>query len=565
MPEYVHVSPTGVTQSIDELFNSPVVAFDVESTGLNQGKDVPIGISVATRSDAAWYLHKDWTAGLVQLFTPDRIFEAHHGKFDRNMAKKLGFAPDLIVDTLIASHLLQIKPADLKHVNKVILDNDIVEFEDLPVPVQALPFQQQAEYSGPHSYTTMGIWDKEFPMLKSRSLLKAFNQVEMPLVPVLSDMEMNGCLIDRKKLNEIGLILDENIAIHEQALKSLTGHSDINYNSPDQVADLFYNELKLPHPRQRTAPKKDGTSRWSTEAKYLEPLASKSAVIKIYLAYKGFQKLKGTYIDGIIEKLVGDWLYGKFNQEGTETSRLSSSEPNLQNIPARDPLGKTIREAWIAPPGYDVVKGDTSQLELRVIAHFSQDKRMLEAFRAGRDIHMETTMLIYGDPKRRFDGKTRNFEIVYGGGTHKNRELLKAAYPEVFEWVEYFGEQSESGYEVRTLYGRLREIDAFDADQPEWMHNHGRRMAVSTRIQGSAAEIVKIMMRRIWEKIKDTKIKMILQVHDELVFLVPHEISADFAQWLYKNMRFDELLVPIITEVSTGPSWGKTEKVKELV
>jgi DNA polymerase-1 len=379
----------------------------------------------------------------------------------------------------------------------------------------------------------------------------------MPLIPVLSDMELNGCNVSQKRLEEIGLIIDENIQITEGALRAMTHEPTLNFNSPDQVADLFYQKLGYKPPWQHTA------KRPSVEAKFLEPLKNKYPIISIYLQYKGYQKLKGTYVDGLIKTLLNGRIYGSFNQDGTETSRLSASKPNLQNIPARDELGRTIRTAWIAPPGTKLVKADASQLELRMIAHWSQDPRMLDAFRKGRDIHMETTMLMYNDAKRRPDGKTANFQIVYGGGTKKNRELLEEAYPGVFAWITKASFDAVEAGSARTLFGRNRRIYELEDERP-WMVEHGMRMAISTHIQGSSAEIIKILMRRVWNRMHDTEIKMVLQVHDELVFEVPIPVVDDFCQFLYKTMRYDELSLPFTVEVKVGDNWGTMKDVKEL-
>jgi DNA polymerase-1 len=370
-------------------------------------------------------------------------------------------------------------------------------------------------------------------------------------------MELTGCLVSRPKLEEIGKIIDENVAVVEGALRSMTHEPTLNFNSPDQVADLFYNKLNIKPPWQHTE------KRPSVEAKYLEPMANRNPIIKLYLEYKGYQKLKGTYVDGLIKNLVNGRIYGNFNQDGTDTSRLSASKPNLQNIPARDELGRQIREAWIARPGCKIVKADASQLELRMFAHWSQDKRMLDAFRKGRDIHMETAILMYNDPKRRFDGKTANFSIAYGGGDKKTRTKLEEAYPELFAWIKQASFDAVEAGSARTIFGRHRRIHELEDERP-WMVEHGMRMAISTMIQGSSAEIIKILMRKVWNKIHDTEIETNLQVHDELVFTVPIPIVDDFCQWLYKNMRYDELSLPFVVEVKVGDNWGNMKTIKEL-
>jgi DNA polymerase-1 len=548
---------SGVTQSIEEIFNAPVLALDAESTGLNTGSAIPVGVSVASRPDAAFYLHKDYREGLAQITSPDKTIFGHNIKYDRSMLKKLGFTINNVVCTLVACHMLEMRPADLKTVNKVVLDQDIREYDDLPEPVQNLTLQEQTDYSGPHSYTALQLWDAVQPQMIKKGLLKAFTSVELPLIPVLSDMELNGNTVSAPRLKELGAVIDQNINLYEYKLKYKSGISDVNWNSPDQVADVFYKRMGIKEPWQKTS-----SGRGSMDMKILEKKATKYPIIADYIEYKHMQKLKGTYIDGILERMIADHIFGNFNQEGTGTSRLSSSDPNLQNIPVKGDLGHQIRTAWTAPYGTLLIKADMSQLELRMIAHWSQDKNMLAAFRAGRDIHMETAMLVWGDPKRRPDAKTLNFQIVYGGGEEKNIALLKAAYPGVFAWIERASREARECHSARTLFGRLRSIDELK-DPRDWMQEHGERMAISTMIQGSSAEIVKILMRRVWEGMHDTDIKMVLQVHDELVFEVPIPLVDYFAQWLYKTMRYDELSVPFVTEVKVGKNWGEMSSVKE--
>lgn len=558
MNTYLFRSRDDTQQSLNEVMGSPVLAFDVESTGLNAGRAVPLGVSVASLPGAAFYVSKDYMPGLVFLEDPSKVLIAHNGKFDRSMLKKAGYTVDSIIDTMIAAHLIGTYPLKLKSLTNVVLGYDITEYDELHRPVQQLSFQEAAEYSCPHAYSTMSIWNKLYGELKRLGFVKVFMNIEMPLIPVLSDMELNGVCINKDKLIELGKEFDGNIEILEDAMNSCSGTVGINWNSPDQVADMFFNKLKFPAPHVHTT-----KGRPSVDERYLEPLVDKYPLVNLYFRYKGYQKLKGTYVDGIVRLLVGDRVYGNFNQTGTGTSRLSSSNPNLQNIPVRDEDGRKIRTAFVAPPGKKLVKADDSQLELRMMAHRSQDPAMLGAFRARRDIHLETAMRVYHDLNRRYDAKTLNYTVQYGGGDKRSQDAFFGAYPGVKLWIDMTTAECEESGCARTLFGRVRRIYDLDSSIPR-IRAHGDREAISTCIQGSSAEVVKIQMRRVWEYIRNSSIRMVLQVHDELVFEVPEREVADFAQFLYKNMRYDELSLPFTVDVSVGDNWGEMEKVDEL-
>jgi len=519
MPTYTQYRRGGEAQDISEIFNADVLAFDAETTSLNNGKMIPVGVSVASRGDSAFYFHKDYSEGLLHLSDPDKVLIAHNGKYDRSALKKIGYKIDHVIDTLLGAHLLEIRPTDLKTCTEGLLNYKLVEFGELGAPVQALSFEEQAKYSCPHAYSTFALWDYIYPRLKQKGLLRAFNIVETPLIPVLSDMELTGCLVSQSKLEEIGKIIDENVSAVEGALRQMTHEPTLNFNSPDQAADLFYNKLNIKPPWQHTE------KRPSVEAKYLEPMANKNPIIKLYLEYKGYQKLKGTYVDGLIKNMVNGRIYGNFNQDGTDTSRLSASKPNLQNIPARDELGRQIREAWVARPGCKIVKADASQLELRMIAHWSQDERMLDAFRHDRDIHLETTMLIFNDAKRRSEGKTANFQIVYGGGAKKNRDLLEQAYPRVFEWIKQASFDAVEAGGARTLFGRNRRIHELEDERP-WMVEHGMRMAISTHIQGCLPSGSKILVKDVGYVNIESQVNNDISVWDGTRYVKAHVVYS---------------------------------------
>jgi len=551
MSDYAYLSLDGSLEDRQRLGESPILAFDVEGSGTNMGKDVPYGFSLACEPTGAYYADINSTYFRQLLSDPNRLYIAHNAKYDRSMMKKAGVMVDNLCDTMIAAHLLWEQKLSLKDLASKHIKMDVKAFDDVKRDFAQMSLQEMAEYSGPHAIAALRLWGALELKLKTFELLDIFWKIEMPLIPVLSDMELNGVMVDGDRLRSLGEQFDEKIALRIKALDILSQHPGMKHNSPNQVRDLLFNEFKL-----SSGPRTGKKKKPSVNAEYLVTIKDKHPYIPYYLRFKEYKKLKSTYVDGLLGKIVNGRIHCSFNQAGTETGRLSCSNPNLQNIPMRSEEGKRIRTAFVAPPGHMLVKADYNQLELRVMAHCSKCVPMIKAFLNGEDVHEQTAIRVFGGKKRRDDAKTLNFQIIYGGGDAKERQKFFAAYPEIKRWTDITTKQArEAGY-VQTLGGRIRLI-------PEWEFlyslQRGDKKAISHIIQGSAAEAVKIGMRRAWEALKDSRAKMILQVHDELVFEVPEKEVPDVVKVLEKTLTYGELLIPLTVSISTGKNWGQME------
>ena len=416
--------------------------------------------------------------------------------------------------------------------------------------------EEMLEYSGPHSMSALMLWEVLEKELRKLKLLDVFWNIEMPFVPVLSDMEFNGVAVDGDTLTVLGREFDDKIAVIAEALGHWSGHPNMNHNSPQQVAKVLYEELKLPVGRSTS---KEGKP--SVDKRYLETIIDKHPYIRPYLLFKQYKTLKNSYVDSLRKQIVDGRIYGSFNQTRTRTGRLSSSDPNLQKIPQRTPIGRRIRTAFVAPEGQVLLKWDYDLFELKGLAHCSQDPALLKAFRDGIDIHTATAIRVYGSEDERPKAKTLDFRITYGGGDHKDREAFFEMYPGALEWIKRTNvEAREAGY-VRTIGGRIRDIPELWSSNPK-VQQHGDREVISTIIQGSTAEIVKIGMKRFWDETKDSEVKIVLQVHDEMVIQAPERDKEDVIRVLQRTMAYNDWLLPITGTVSAGKNWGEMEKVK---
>lgn len=403
--------------------------------------------------------------------------------------------------------------------------------------------------------------------LEEQNLISLYKDIEMPLVQVLFSMEKEGIFIQESFLDEYGVLLNEKI---EELAQQIYGYAGMifNINSPKQLASVLFDELNL----------KAGGKKRSTSADVLEKLRGKHPIIDCILEYRKVSKVSSTYIEGLKKHIRPDSkIHTCFNQTMTQTGRLSSSDPNLQNISIRDELGKEIRKAFIAPEGYHLLSCDYSQIELRMLAHMANEDHMIQAFNEGLDIHTKTATLIFNcspdevdDQKRRI-AKTVNFGIVYGqtefglsSQLHITRkeagEFMKMyfeSYPKIHQYMNQLIEFcQENGY-VETMFHRRREIPEIN-DKNFMTREFGKRAAMNAPIQGSAADLIKIAMLKMDKAMKEAhvKSKMLLQIHDELIFSVPDE-ELELMQKLVKETMENamELKVPLKASISVGKSW----------
>ncbi len=408
-------------------------------------------------------------------------------------------------------------------------------------------------------------------------LLKLYNEIDLPLVPVLARMEQAGVKIDRQALAEMSSRLSEEVAAKAKQVYDLTGF-EFNINSPKQLGDALFNKLNLPIPVKYGKGKKI-----STAVDVLEGLATAHEVPRMVLDYRQLTKLKSTYVDALPALLnrTSGRLHTTFGQTGTATGRLSSANPNLQNIPIRTELGREIRAAFTAEPGHVLLAADYSQIELRLLAHFSKDELLVEAYRRGDDIHTLTASQVFGVPPlmvtsdHRRQAKVVNFGIVYGlsafglsqqlGIDPKEAQQFIDAYFEKYSGVRKFRdetlEQVRHDQYVKTLFGRIRPIPDINSKNFN-LRGFAERTAVNTPLQGTAADLIKIAMIRIDAAITERKLKsrMTLQVHDELVFEVP-EAEIDTMRTLVREQmeKAHPLTVPLLVEIGVGKNWRDLE------
>jgi len=561
MLDYGYCSVNGTQPDLDALVNASVLSFDAETSGVNVAKDIPYGFSLASNPNSAYYTYMNNRFFTDLLADEQTLKVAHNAKFDRSMLKKFGITINNLCCTMIAAHLLEENRLSLEVLLKRYIkgyDLNVKFFKDFDKPIPHATLQEMANHFGPHSPAALALWNALQRELRANNLWNVFWNVEMPVVPVLSDMELDGAMIDTAYLGELGVYYDERIFALDEAMKEMAHNYCINFNSADQAAEVLYEGFNVPKPPAHMKKLWTEKGRPTVDKSYLEQFKGKKyPIVNIYLMYKMYRHLKDTYVDGIMERLVNGRIHTSFNQTRTRTGRLSSTGPNLQNIPMRAAEGKKIRKGFVAPEGKKIVKADMDQVELRKAACLSSCEALLNAFREGRDIHTETAIRAYGDPARRFDGKTLGFKLVYGGGTQEEQDLLFKTYPEIKTWSDGMLREFEILGYARTHYGRKRHLGNFDRmSKKEIAHAH--REGMSTMNQGSCSEYLKIGMRKVWNEIHDSDIKMLLQVHDELLFECPDKKVPELIDSLHRNLTYNELQIPLTVSISVGDNWAET-------
>ncbi len=590
-------------------------AFDTETTSTDVMAAELVGVSFAVAEHKAWYVpvpaDRSEAQSVVEEIRP--ILEngsaqkiAQNLKYDYSVLKRYGLeVADPVFDTMIAHYLLQPEqPHNMDYLSETYLKyrpiptSDLIdtgkkkkepkafvedlfamaatdEEETLPKTMRECPVAQVAEYCCEDSDVTWQLAQIFRQELAKEGLVRLFEEVEMPLVKVLADMELTGVRLDTSALKESEGVLNAELKRLDGRLSELAGHA-FNPLSPKVVAAVLYDEQKMdPKNKQR-----------STAEDILQQLKGKVAdnpdkleIIEDILSYRGIKKLLSTYIEALpaeINPTTGR-IHTSFNQTVTATGRLSSSNPNLQNIPIRDELGRELRKAFIPDAGEIFFSADYSQIELRLMAHLSQDPNMLEAFKSGEDIHRATAAKIYHlDPAevtklQRTKAKTANFGIIYGISTFglasrlniprsEAKELIEgyfATYPKVKEYMEQSIETArEKGY-VETLFGRKRMLpDIHSANAT--VRGYAERNAINAPIQGTAADIIKIAMIRIARRIRQEQLhaKLLIQVHDELNFSVPADELGQLQKLVLEEMAGAcRLSVPLIADCGSGSNW----------
>ncbi|MBQ7681384.1 MAG: DNA polymerase I, partial [Oscillibacter sp.] len=408
------------------------------------------------------------------------------------------------------------------------------------------------------------------PKLQDWNLTELYRKAEFPLCRVLAEMEQAGCLVDRDALSAFGTLLADRIREQERRIYNLAGH-EFNINSPKQLGAVLFDELKLPHGKKT----KTG---WSTNADVLDNLRGESELVAAVLDYRQYAKLKSTYADGLLKAIGTDGrVRTSFQMTATATGRLSSTEPNLQNIPTRTDLGSEIRKMFLPSPGNVLVDADYSQIELRLLAHISGDEAMRRAFLDGTDIHAATAAQVFhvapGDvtAEMRRHAKAVNFGIVYGispfslsqdiGVSVAEAKAYMDGYFEAFPGVRRYMDgvvqkAHDAGY-VETLFHRRRELPELSASR-HTTRAFGERVALNTPVQGTAADIMKLAMCAVWKRLREEcpAAKLVLQIHDELIVDCPEEQAAQVARILREEMEgVAALSVPLTAEAHWGRNW----------
>ena len=582
---------------IEKVREAGALVVDTETTALSPMSAELIGISFAIKEREAYYLP------LLELsdFTLDEALRMVKPILEDPKIRKIGqnIKYDLIVfknygielsgiefDTMVASYLLN--PSRRQH-NLDSIALEYLNYKKIPtksligkgkkqISMSEVPLTEVAEYACEDADITLRLRNYLEPRLKTLSLWNLFTEIEMPLVRVLAIMEMNGVSLDVPKLAELSQKLAKELYELELKIYELSGEK-FNINSPQQLSHILFEKLKI-HKELgiRKGMKKTKTG-YSTDSSVLNNLSA-HPLVKLILNYRELSKLKSTYIDALpkmINPKTGR-IHTSYNQTVTATGRLSSSEPNLQNIPIRSEIGKEIRKAFIPrDKGWLLLSADYSQIELRIVAHLSEDPLLIEAFRAGEDIHRKTASVIFGVPmnevtkEMRSRAKAINFGIIYGMGPQRLAAETGLSLEEAKRFIETYFEKHpkvhffiektiadarERGY-VTTLLGRRRLIPEIRSSTP-YIRASAENIAINTPIQGTAADLIKRAMVKIQEEIekRELKTKMIIQIHDELLFEVP-EGELDEAKKLIKEEMEGvmELLVPIVVDIGVGRNW----------
>jgi DNA polymerase-1 len=583
---------------VTRLTGVKTFTFDTETTGTRPMVDQLVGISVSPAPGESYYIPVGHT-GMMQspqlplnlvverlkpIFNDNSKAKiAHNGKFDMEVLDGAGInVTNLVSDTMIAASLLSELALDLKSLAFSRLRVEMTPITSLigtgskQIPMSQVEIEKASDYSCADADMTGRLNDILTKELHAQDLWQLYDETEMPLVPVLLAMEENGIAVDTKIMAAMSRDLGEKIRTLEATICNCAGQT-FNINSPQQLGMILGDKMHM-----EAVKKKSGG--YSTAADILEGLRGIDPIIGYILEFRQLTKLKSTYVDALpalVNPKTGR-IHTSFNQTRTSTGRLSSSDPNLQNIPIRDEVGRRIREAFIAPAGSMLMGVDYSQIDLRALAHLSQDGNLLNAFRHDEDIHTATAAQLYNvlpaevTSNMRRLAKTVNFGVIYGMsgyGLEQATELSREdagkfitayfeKYPGVKKYLEATKEQARRTGYVQTILGRKRLIQDINSSNRQ-VREAAERMAINMPVQGTSADIIKKAMINLHREmlLRQLKSKMLLQVHDELVFEVPENEMAEMRQLVPEMMvNAIKLSIPLKVDTKTGKNWGEMEK-----
>ena len=583
-----HVIPTdeGGSVSMRKQF-----VFDTETTNIDVYSAELVGISFAIKAHEAWYLpmpaKREECQKKLELLRP--LFEdesilkiGQNLKYDISMLAQYGIAvKGKMFDTMLAHYLLEPEQRhNMDYLAEVYLNYITIPIEDLigkgrqQKTMREVPVNLVKEYAAEDADITLQLYEKLLPLLKENGVEKLFYEIEMPLVPVLSRMEANGVKIDTENLHQISEEFGDEIHKIEEEIYALAG-TPFNIASPKQLGEILFEKLKIDEKAKKTK-----TGQYATGEEVLQKLLHKHPIVQKILDYRSFTKLKSTYLDALpaLVNPKDGLIHTSFNQAVTATGRLSSNNPNLQNIPVRTEKGREIRRAFVPrSEQYTLLAADYSQIELRIIAHLSQDPAMVSDFNLGHDIHAATAAKVFHVPmdqvtkEQRSRAKAVNFGIIYGMSAFGLAERMELSRGEAADIIKkYFEEYAgikeymnrsialakERGY-AETILGRRRYLRDINGSNSV-VRGFAERNAINAPIQGSSADMIKIAMIGIHEELQKLKMqsKMILQVHDELVFDA-HLDELDELKSIVENkmVKALPLSVPVVVEMNTGSNW----------
>lgn len=600
--------PQALQDLVSRLETARVISFDTETTSTDQMRAELVGIALAIEPGTGYYIPVGHQPDAGPQLPLETVLEAlrkpltdpripkigHNLKYDFVVMARYGLrVTPLSFDTMIAEWLTN--PASrnlgLKNLAWVRQGIKMTSIEELigkgkkQISMDKAPIPEVAQYAAADAEVVLRLEPELRRELEERSALNLFHELEMPLVPVLADMEMIGVALDVPFLRQMSAELGERLQQIESQIYAEVGMS-FNLNSPQQLSSALFEHLKI-DPPDRSA--RTSTGFYSTSADILETLRGKHPVVDMVLEYRELSKLRSTYLDALPQQVnpVTGRVHTSFSQTGSVTGRIASSDPNLQNIPIRTELGRKVRQAFIASPGHLLLGVDYSQIELRIVAHMARDEAMLAAFHAGQDIHAATAAAIFGVPLEAVDkdqrrhAKAINFGLIYGMSPFGLTRYTDLTLAEAEDFVQAYFRQfpgvkryldgmrrlaTEQGY-VETLLGRRRYFPALKTLTDRNQRGREEREAINAPIQGTAADIMKIAMIRVPVALAEAGLsaKMILQVHDELVLECPAEELAQTAPLVQKVMADAyPLLVPLQTEARYGHNWGEMEPISQV-
>lgn len=580
-----------IDELVAKLLTFKILSLDTETTSIDAMSAELVGLSFSVKENEAYYVpipaEREEALKIVNkfknIYNDEKIQKVGQNiKYDMTVLANYGVeVRGVTFDTMIAHYVLS---PELRHnmdyLAEIYLGYQTIHIDELigsgkkQKSMRDLTPKEVYEYACEDADVTLKLKNRlESELQKEPTLLRLFQEVEMPLIPVLCHMEMNGARIDSESLAETSRTFTERMNAIEEEIRETAGQT-INISSPKQIGELLFDNLKI-----MDKPKKTKTGQYVTSEEVLQSLKTKHPVVEKILDYRGYKKLLSTYID-VLPTLVNPrtgYIHTSYNQAVTATGRLSSSNPNLQNIPVRDENGKEVRKAFIADEGCEFFSADYSQIELRLMAHLSGDKNMVEDFNSGHDIHQATASKVFkvelsevtSDMRRK--AKTANFGIIYGISAFGLAERMDVSrseakqliddyfmtYPGVKEYMDKSIEKArELGY-TETLFGRRCQLPDINSRNAV-VRGYAERNAINSPIQGTAADIIKVAMIHIDHRMREEGLrsKMILQVHDELNFSVYPDEKEQLTRLVTEEMeRAIKLSVPLLADCGWGKNW----------